>query len=126
MVKLLPALAGAAMLAAGLGVANADEIRLTPAQMDTVTAGWYSYDWSSHSWTHEKPSWHGSCCTPPLNTGTASAAADASADAVGLFPATGTVTATVTETGTIVPGVNFASSASSSRSASSVGIPPSE
>jgi hypothetical protein len=39
MMKLIPALAGAALFAGAFSAANADELRLTDAQMDNVTAG---------------------------------------------------------------------------------------
>lgn len=41
MVKMLPVLAGAAMLAASVTAASADELRLSEQEMDQVTAGFF-------------------------------------------------------------------------------------
>lgn len=77
MMKLIPALAGAALFAGAFSAANADELRLTDAQMDNVTAGTFG------------------CFICAYVDADASALADATAFSVFGFP-----TATATSTGT--------------------------
>lgn len=90
MVKMFPVIAGAAMLAASVTVASAEELRLTDDQMDSVTGGFPG--------------------------AIALADADASASALGFFFA-GTLTNADTETTAVdgfFPFPNVASSKSSS------------
>jgi hypothetical protein len=92
MIKLLPVIGAAALLAAATPAASADTLKLTDAQMDSVTAGF----------------------------GFADAFADADAFALGGIPTTFSQVFTFTDVGPIIPGrLNYSISKAAAQSSSS-------